>query len=272
MVLPFMLLLLFIQLPGQQAQGTNIEGVKITTRFAIDSLDYEQIRYVHGDRGRVELRDKEGHWLKEIPGARITRCDLGEMISLDEKHQEYVVEPYPLVLSNAEANLPGRSTTPVYKTVDPTARFETIYKETQDTQEFLGYTAHHAIITQRYTPLPGANSWPQETKIDVWLIDLETRPACDQKFAADLDSGRNKPIYPDTPIQNIEQVTSGKEPTGLPVMKVTTTHYYRVYPNGQRNDYDTRQEDRVKKIEISPLDPSLFEIPAGYKRVAAFTK
>jgi hypothetical protein len=51
------------------------------------------------------------------------------------------------------------------------------------------------------------------------------------------------------------------------VRSVTTTKSAYTLPDGTKKQSDTKNEVRAIQLEESPLDPALFEIPAGFKLV-----
>ena len=62
-------------------------------------------------------------------------------------------------------------------------------------------------------------------------------------------------------------VDIGEPETGFAVESVTTCKSVRTLPDGTEKQLDSKNEMRVTQFEIAPLDPALFEIPEGFKRV-----
>ena len=55
--------------------------------------------------------------------------------------------------------------------------------------------------------------------------------------------------------------------TGFPLKEVRTTTNETAPPTGVRRYSDSINESEVTQFEEGPLDPALFEVPPGFKRV-----
>jgi len=64
-----------------------------------------------------------------------------------------------------------------------------------------------------------------------------------------------------------EFVDIGARETGFAVKEVRTTTGETVPATGVRRDSDSVNESEVTQFEAMPLDPALFEVPPGFKRV-----
>ena len=63
-----------------------------------------------------------------------------------------------------------------------------------------------------------------------------------------------------------EFIDHGKQETGYPVQEVVTTKSELTLPDGTRKHFESKFESFVT-LEKVPADPSLFEIPKGFKHV-----
>src|SRR5208282_540216 len=69
------------------------------------------------------------------------------------------------------------------------------------------------------------------------------------------------------PWDKAEFVTIGEPETGFAVNSVMTSKNTYTLPDGTRKQSDSKFETHVIELEEGPLDPSLFEIPSGFKQV-----
>jgi hypothetical protein len=115
-----------------------------------------------------------------------------------------------------------------------------IYDETVDTGErkdLFGYTARHIITRERQVAEPGACSVSYQTETDGWYITVPGEPRTSTRIEAMSD----RPCH-DNIIRHGEQADPG-----FAVLTVRG---------------DMKQE--VLSFSTAPLDPKLFEVPAGF--------
>jgi len=223
---------------------------------------------------RNYIGEKEGPRL-----VAITRCDLGEMFELNLDAHEYTSAPYPpKPFTKEQMEARGLPTTVKYVSDKPTLRIEVTTTDTGERKEMFGHIARHVLTTRKQIPLEGSHSEPQEAVTDGWYIDakpgdsndidLKQRLSCDRKWPKGAKShaylhaaGRNQPI------DKAEFISVGEPETGFALDSVTTTKSTYVLPGGTRKQSDAKHEVRVTQLESSPLDPALFDIPAGFKHV-----
>jgi hypothetical protein len=65
-----------------------------------------------------------------------------------------------------------------------------------------------------------------------------------------------------------EFVDIGEAQTGFPLQETTTSKNTYIGPDGTKKETDSKNETVVTQFVEGPLDPALFEIPQGFKRVA----
>jgi len=272
---PWLLLLL---VPMLQVSANN--GIKMTIRFGQAENSSEHTVYISGDRKRMEFRNSSGK--KNADGSlqltygpmlvAITRCDLGQTFELNLDTSEYTSAPHPpkpLTREQIEARglqIPATSE-------KPTLRIEVNTTDTGERKEMFGHIARHVLTTRKQTPLEGSRSEPQETVTDAWYIDLNQRLSCDH----DWSERKNSHVY--TLFTNgkqrrekVEFISTGEAQAGLALQSVTTSKITYARPDGTRKQTDSRTELLVTELQEGPLDPTLFEIPPGFRHVQSIER
>lgn len=248
-------------------------GIKMTTRRSFAGHSSEQTLYLLEDRKRMEFRNHAGRRKPDgseewVPGPRlaaITRCDLGRTFELNLDAAAYVSAPYPLKRLIPEVEARGRGTDQ-FQPRELTLRIEIETVDTGERREFFGRTARHVITTRKQIALQGSRSEPQETVTDGWYIDLDTRLRCERN----LFSGKRGHAYlvaGNQPAEKPEFVDIGEPETGFPVQLVSVSTSTQTLRDGSRKERTSKHETLVIGLEVSPLDPRLFEIPPGFKHV-----
>jgi len=231
--------------------------LKITERSAIRGGPTRiSTTYISGRRTRIETRS-----VSEFPAwrggptvfsyghrtATIYQCDAGRVILLDLDAHEY---------ASVEIDGQGRPASPrpigTPMPLQPSGGTLAINIEDIDTGErklMFGYVARHVIRTEKRVPGPGATSLAQESTRDGWYIDLDMPEGCPP---------RNRHAEAFLLIGN---VTNGR-------MDRIEVHHTGVteagYPLEVTNDPFSKRE--VIELSAAPLDPALFELPAGFKK------
>jgi hypothetical protein len=267
MLFTLWVLLLSVVLPQAGNAGTK---VVIRNTFGRSS-DNTDTTYWMADRRRTEFTHTEN------TTALIVRCDLGQSFTLNMKAEEYSVAEYPpkrLTLEEMTAH--GMKTPVTSQPTQPTLRIETTTVDTGERQELFGHVARHVITTTKQMPLEGSHTQAQETVWDGWYIDIDRRISCDPKPPAGSVSrgfvttmmigaatGGGKEMMTERP----EFVNIGPLETGFPVDEVRTTTSATVPATRVRRYSDSTNESEVMQFTEGPLDPVLFEVPPGFKRV-----
>ena len=253
-------------------------GLRFSVRHTHDCISSDQTFYVEQDRRRTEYRNVTGGEKRRWDGSRnvlygpqlasIVRCDLGQMFELNLDAGEYVAAPYPSQpLRKARTEALGLKTPQFVASDKPTLQIEITTLDTGERKDFFGYTARHVITTRRQIPLEGSKSSAQQMVTDGWYIDLDTSISCDAMRL----SGRPAHAFVavgNTPIEKMEFVDKGKPETGFATEWKITTKEAITLPDG------TKKEDRtfidemlVTQLVEGPLDPGLFAISTGFRRV-----
>jgi hypothetical protein len=227
------------------------------------------------DRRRIEMRSSvqrknpdSSTETVDRTNVVIMRCDLGQSFTLNLETKEYtasVFPPVPLTAEQRESR--GLNKPPSQGT--PTLRIETTTVVTGERKEFFGRLARHVIITTKQTPLEGSHAEAGETVSDGWYIDFERRLACEPKRDGAMQygwlvvSGGGREVQPEKP----EFLNTGPRESGFPVEMKRTSPARKTWSDGRTEPFQSRVESAVTQFEEGPLDPALFEVPAGFKKV-----
>ena len=217
----------------------------------------ESSEYIQADRKREEHRGFCGYrfWpngrdlYRPTPyTALIKRCDLQKTFLINFEDREFTEWPVQPVPTHQELKARAESA-PSGDLLDPTIRLGTETVDTGERKDIFGRSARHVITTQRITPLAGSTREERVTVIDGWYIDLDTRLTCESwadsghGFALGYKHGEEppRPIF-----ANIGEPERGY------ALRFSTTD---------------GSEIEVTEISTVALDPSLFEVPAGFSQV-----
>lgn len=237
----------------------HASDLKITERSSTRGApERASTTYISGRRTRSELRSSTGFqawnggptvFSYGHRTATIYQCDARRDLFLDLDSHEYM---------SIEIDEQGRPAGPrpmgTPMPLQPSGATLTVSIEDIDTGErksILGYTARHIVRIERRVPGPGAISLAQESKRDGWYIDLDMPEGCPPRnrsagaFALVSGSTNGR-------IDKIEVHHSGVTEVGYP-LEVTDPPF---------------SKREVIELSTAPLDPALFELPAGFKQVA----
>ena len=268
---PFWLLLFGTPL----LQASENTGTKMTIQHIFSGHSSEQTIYTQKDRKRMEFRSSEARmradgsqeWLSGPRLVTITRCDLGRFFELNLDAAEYASAPYPRqLLTKEQIEARGLRIPEISQSKKPTLRIETTTVDTGARKDFFGHIARHVITTRKQIPLEGPHSEPQETVTDGWYIDLNPQLSCDRRLTA----GKRAHSYLTVggqPAEKPEFVDIGEPETGFAVQQVMISKGTYTTPDGTKKQIDSKSETLVTQLEEGPLDPGLFRIPPGFKRV-----
>jgi hypothetical protein len=232
---------------------TASADTKVKSRQTSGGQTYENTSYIKGKRQRSETNGGQM--------VNITQCDLRRNITIMPSTKSYMIQSYdqPSAQPSTAANTTAPATTqPTKKGGLVTSTVTT--RDTGERKQMFGYTARHIITTMVMESSPDACS---ETKVkmetDGWYIDAA--------FALDCDLGANyRPpqVHGGGGCQDRYQTKQiGTAKKGYPVYEKMTMFG----PDG-RESFSTINE--VVEFSQATLDPSLFDVPAGYREVQDF--
>ena len=242
----------------------------ITYRDTMGDHSFVQTKYIKGERSRFEWRNAVGGaatpggpllYTYGHPQAVIYQCDERRVLNLDLEAREYT--SYELNERSVPKGAQARQLEPSGGTV--TITIESI--DTGERKEVFGYTARHIITREKRVASPGAISQGGESERDGWYIDLEVTDGCFQR------PGKHAVVFAflhagaEGKMDKIEVHRSGVEVTGFAVELTTTTRGQRVLPDGRSEAWTATFKMEVIELLTDPLDPALFEVPPGFKKV-----
>jgi hypothetical protein len=198
--------------------------------------------------------------------ATIFQCDLHRVLELDLQDHEYTLrelddqgwpqgaKPIPISTRASGGTL--------------TINVETI--DTGERRQIFGRTARHIIRREKRIAGPGACGRSGESESDGWYTDLEERNGCITTpkartgvAIAELITGGSACM------DKIEVHATGTGVMGFPLKLTTTSRDATVPPDGTRKEIAETFENEVTELSEEPLDPALFELPAGFTQVTA---
>jgi hypothetical protein len=257
------------------AQTSQPSDLTIVIRSVNGNLTETTTEYFKGPRSRIEMNfSAEGHdrqnepmnrfseLMSKHPRATIVQCDQHQQLSLDLLGHEY---------SSTEIDDLGRPVQhqPPMET-QPSGATVTVTVETTDTGErkqFFGRTARHIITKESSVAGPGAVSSFSQFERDGWYIDLDANTGCGKHRGTGgggVLGGSVGGFHSVPKIDKIEWKYIGTPVTGLPVELVT-----RQLPDseGREPAHPAVSHSEVTELSTAPVDPSLFEPPAGFTKV-----
>jgi hypothetical protein len=141
--------------------------------------------------------------------------------------------------------------------------------DTGERKEIFGMPARHMVTTMKRTGGPencyGGNS---EEESDGWYVDYDVLPSWLRPRSNGVGGavsfavlhGRND-CY-----DKVEVHRSGP-PTGYPLLLKNTNKAEIIQPDKTSRISTTVSEMEVVEFSRAPLDPALFQVPAGFKKV-----
>jgi hypothetical protein len=208
--------------------------------------------------------------------ATIIRCDLGKMFELNLDSSQYVSAPYPpKPLTKQQTHAEGLDRQMVSWSEKPMLRIETTTVDTGQRKQLFGHTARHVITTRKQIPLQGSNSQAQESVRDGWYIDLNQQISCDPDYMSKGQRYWDAYLVVVTPTQGSatqtmdrpEFVNVGKPETGFALQEVATSDTTFRAADGTMKHATSKDETVVTEFHEGSLDPAIFEVPHGFKRV-----
>ena len=247
------------------------EGLKISVRDTwAGRLTGERTQYIQGDRRRSDYRNSSGSSYGP-PLASVTRCDLGQVFELNLEDRQYVSGPLQKFPSEGELKARAASSAQTVPRRSPTILIEITTVDTGERKKLFGYEARHVTTTRKQTALNGDKNSESVSVTDGWYTDLATALSCEphpRPGAVYLVFATMKRINAkddEMPVPTFKLV--GKQESGFALYTKTTTHETSVMPDGSKRDWDSTSEMQVTELYSGPLNPQLFEVPAGFRKV-----
>ena len=233
--------------------GIANADTKVKTRQTSGGQTYENATYIKGKRQRTETNNGQMIMLQQ--------CDLRRNIQIMPQAQAYIVQPYDQPATSNAANTAATTSQPSAVKKGGVITSTVTTKDTGERKQMFGYTARHIITTMVMDSSPDACS-PVKNKmqIDGWYIDAAFALECDSSQAYT----NYKPQARNGCQDRYETKQIGMAKKGFPVWEKMTMFG----PNGTTESFSTINE--VVEFSQATLDPSLFDVPAGYREVKDF--
>jgi len=217
-----------------------------TRRTQVDGTTLVNTLYLKGGRQRTEIVYEKPARADAMNWAVIRQCDQKRFFDLNERDKLYAsseIEDWSEQVKKARPvsslQMSGSEVTVTIDSVD-----------TGERRQFAHYIARRVKATTRFEPGPGASTPASVEESDGWYIDLPGLGCQDRASSgfAFLSGG----VRPD----RFQFKWLGKAPRG-----------YSIEETLLGTEAGKKTTSKVELLEISevPLNPSLFELPAGYR-------
>jgi hypothetical protein len=258
--------LLLLYVTTLTSPGPSVNGVKIVTRQVTGGFTDTRTEYLAADRLRNEwqsqMRDGTGPLMATI----VLRGDRDRVYVLDLTAHEYTTYE-----TDSRATTLGIKPKPK---VDSGGTLQ-IWIENIDTGErkdLFGHIARHIITREKRIAGPGACSKPSMSESDGWYIDGSVMPEWRQQkksnfgvvVASEVSGGSNDKCA--DKMDKIELHRTGAE-TGFPLKVTTTLRSEITQRDGSSRMLDSTWGSEVVELKEGPLDLSLFDVPADFRKV-----
>ena len=217
-----------------------------TRRTSGDWLSQVDTLYLKGARERTEIVTEKPAAADAMKLVVIRQCDKKRTFNLNERDKIYAtseIENWSERLKKARpASLSQASGAEVIVTIDSV--------DTGERRQFQRYTARHVKVKIRFEPSTGASTPASVEETDGWYIDLPEFGCQEQAlsgFARLSISNRQ---------DRFQTKWLGKAPRG-----------YAIEETSVITEAGKKTNSKVELLEISEalLDPSVFELPVGYR-------
>jgi hypothetical protein len=231
--------------------GLASADTKVKSRQTSGGQTYENTSYIKGKRQRSEMSNGQM--------VVIQQCDLRRNIQIMPQAKVYIVQPYGDTAASSAGTARVNPSQPATRGGIVTSTVTT--KDTGERKQMFGYTARRIITTMETESSPDACSQTKsKMQIDGWYIDAA--------FALECDSGvAYKPYNPQQSGGCQDRYVTkqvGVAKKGYPVWEKMTMFD----PATGAESFSTINE--VVEFSNATLDPSLFDVPAGYREVKDF--
>lgn len=264
--MPVMLLVLAI-LSLSFLPEAPVPGVKIVTRQVAGGISDMKTEYLTANRLRNEWQTHAGDRIGHPMASIIQRAGSNRVFLLDLQAREYVSYE-----TDSQGVMLGAKSRPAASS-GGTLQIWITSTDTGERQQMFGHMARHIITTERRVASPGACSKNSESQTDGWYIDDSMMPDWHQPkgstggvvvasvFAVSAGSACMDRV------DKIEVHRTGIAP-GFPLKTTTNMTSDLPSPDGSRL-VASNWGLEVMEFQEGPLDPSLFEIPSGFRKVDA---
>ena len=247
------------------SRKTSMEYISPEGRRNDTTMD--EVEYTQGTMRRFDFRGYVGgspRNSEKMPPPRmmvINDCATRQTLTVDLDAREYVEGTLP-DYTNTQQNRKR----PEAESSGSSTLVESETHDTGEVESFFGHVAHHLITTEKRRNVIDnehlRQAISQTTTIDGWYLDFEvpTRnclPPVHTGSMPVLSFSSEPPV--------VKHV--GPIPQGLAVKMVRTSRTEVKAQQGNPTDTVTTIRQEITELSETPLDPALFQIPAGFRRV-----
>jgi hypothetical protein len=250
------------QARGAAKQGgapppSTASDIRIRVRMSVGEQSFESVEYVRGSRQRTEMSMAGGY-------KTIMQCDLKRYVQINDQTRTYMVQPFGGAEAQGAAAQDAATDDAAAAGAAKRGGVVTVVNTLADTGErkqMFGYTARRLKGSTEFQASPDAcQKGGPRMETDGWYIDLKYGVDCPAATGGDMSAAYRRAGCRDE--VRMKQVGAAK--MGYPVL-VTTKMF-----NEDGSSTTTTRE--VVELSRSPLDPSLFEVPAGYTEANTYAQ
>ena len=233
--------------------GLASADVKIRSKSSQGGSASENTTYIKGRRQRMEMAG--GMMIS------ITQCDLERSLQLSPPSKTYIITPFNQPAATGDRATarpaPGKG-----EALGGLVTMTVTSRDTGERKQIFGRTARRYTSTMTTESSPDACSRVKtKMEIDAWYIDAAFALDCDMSRAyQNYGSGGGSGCQ-----DRYDYKQVGQAPKGYPVWTKTA-----MFDESGKATFTVEQE--VVEISESPLDASLFDVPAGYREVKTFSE
>ena len=229
----------------------NYKDLTIRTRREVGDLSANiDTLYLKGARERSESRIEKPAGVTNPVHIGISQCDQKQSIALNPAAKIFARFP---ILDFAERM---KRASPPQPNEAPGAEVEVTIDsvDTGERKTFGSYTARHIKTTTEVDPQPGASIPPSTEETDGWYIDLPGLGCQDSDNIGFVWASTRMPSG-----------TAQRDHINITHLG-TAAHGYALEQIIKRTEEGRTTVGKIELLEFSesPVDPKLFEIPAGY--------
>jgi len=233
------------------AQTVALADLKVSRKNGAGGNGGESIVYIKGQRQRTEM-----------PGmTTIEQCDLKRTIQINDRTHKYMILPDAPEDSQAAAPASPQEGARQTRRGAIVTTTESIV-DTGERKQMFGFAARHIkSSTLMDAPPEACNPGQVEIESDGWYIDLPSFSCPAERRSAPV----MRPTRPDC-VDQVRYKRTGAGKLGFPLSVTTKIKTGGVDAESAGGGMTTTLE--VSDISTVTLDPSLFDIPAGYTEAA----
>jgi len=236
----------------------NFRDLMIKTRFTSGDglLQVNTAVYLKGARQRTESVMEQAR-SDANSAVTIQQCDEKRRFNLNERDKLYA----PFKIEDWSERLKKSSPVPLTQMSGAEVKVTIDSVDTGERREFEHYTARHVKVKTQVEPSPGASTPASVEETDGWYIDLPGLGCQDQTsgvgfLSVTVQTTKFATLGSANRQDRVQIKWLGKAPRGYPI-EVTTL----------KTEAGNKTISKVELLELSeaPLNPSLFDLPAGYR-------